>query len=113
MGETPGVVESVETGSPSRGTLASFREASTSPIGYHNMVLFNTLEGWNEHPKSFQAEVNNYIHEKEKGLPNSESNPGSLITSISILKHWATVPQQKPVSQFPLLTSNYASGTPN
>ena len=30
MEETPGVVGSAETGSPSQGTLASLREASTS-----------------------------------------------------------------------------------
>ena len=32
MEETQGVVGSAETGSPSRGTLASLREASTSPF---------------------------------------------------------------------------------
>ena len=32
MGVTRGVVGSAETGSPSRGTLASLREASTSPL---------------------------------------------------------------------------------
>ena len=32
MGGTQGVVGSAETGSPSRGTLASLREASTSPL---------------------------------------------------------------------------------
>ena len=31
MEKTQGVVGSAETGSPSRGTLASLREASTSP----------------------------------------------------------------------------------
>ena len=41
MEETQGVVGSAETGSPSRGTLASLREASTSPRRDRLSVFIN------------------------------------------------------------------------
>ena len=54
MEETQGVVGSAETGSPSRGTLASLREASTSPVCngvnvhkyvmlYHNAYMYKYI----------------------------------------------------------------------